>query len=162
MRRFGPRAGQVRCRILTCAARDVPKHAYVPGQTARHAEGRFAPVCATAQLGMSPTQLAQSKAFCTGLFYLQRGYFWEAHELFEPVCMALEEGSEERRLLQALIQLANAQLKLRMHRPKAASRLCIMVRGLLEKLTGARVMEQDISQIMARLEVVEARVDSEL
>ena len=162
MRRFGPRAGQVRCRILTCAARDVPKHAYVPGQTARHAEGRFAPVCATAQLGMSPAQLAQSKAFCTGLFYLQRGYFWEAHELFEPVWMALEEGSEERCLLQALIQLANAQLKLRMHRPKAASRLCIMVRGLLEKLTGVRVMGQDISQFMARLEVVEARVDSEL
>ena len=162
MRRFGPRAGQVRCRILTCAARDVPKHAYVPGQTARHAEGRFAPVCATAQLGMSPTQLAQSKAFCTGLFYLQRGYFWEAHELFEPVWMALEEGSEERCLLQALIQLANAQLKLRMHRPKAASRLCIMVRGLLEKLTGVRVMGQDISQFMARLEMVEARVDSEL
>ena len=162
MRRFGPRAGQVRCRILTCAARDVPKHAYVPGQTARHAEGRFAPACATAQLGMSPTQLAQSKAFCTGLFYLQRGYFWEAHELFEPVWMALEEGSEERCLLQALIQLANAQLKLRMHRPKAASRLCIMVRGLLEKLTGVRVMGQDISQFMARLEVVEARVDSEL
>ena len=162
MRRFGPRAGQVRCRILTCAARDVPKHVYVPGQTARHAEGRFAPVCATAQLGMSPAQLAQSEAFCTGLFYLQRGYFWEAHELFEPVWMALEEGSEERCLLQALIQLANAQLKLRMHRPKAASRLCIMVRGLLEKLTGVRVMGQDISQFMARLEVVEARVDSEL
>ena len=162
MRRFGPRAGQVRCRILTCAARDVPKHVYVPGQTARHAEGRFAPVCATAQLGMSPAQLAQSEAFCTGLFYLQRGYFWEAHELFEPVWMALEEGSEERCLLQALIQLANAQLKLRMHRPKAASRLCIMVRGLLEKLTGVRVMGQDISQFMARLEMVEARVDSEL
>ena len=162
MRRFGPRAGQVRCRILTCAARDVPKHAYVPGQTARHAEGRFAPVCATAQLGMSPAQLAQSEAFCTGLFYLQRGYFWEAHELFEPVWMALEEGSEERCLLQALIQLANAQLKLRMHRPKAASRLCIMVRGLLEKLTGVRVMGQDISQFMARLAMVEARVDSEL
>jgi hypothetical protein len=33
---------------------------------------------------------------------------------------------------------------------------------LLEKLTGVRVMGQDISQFMARLEVVEARVDSEL
>ena len=162
MRRFGPCAGQARCRILTGAARDLPEHAYVPGQTARHAEGRFAPICATAQLGMSPAQLAQSEAFCTGLFYLQRGYFWEAHELFEPVWMALEEGSEERRLLQALIQLANAQLKLRMHRPKAASRLCIMVRGLLEKLTGARVMGQDIAQIMARLEVVEVRAYGEL
>ena len=147
---------------MTGAARELPEHAYVPGLTARHAEGCFEPICATAQKGMSAEQLAQSEAFCTGLYYLQRGYFWEAHELFEPVWMALEEGSEERRLLQALIQLANAQLKVRMHRPKAASRLCIMVRGLLEKLTGARVMGQDISQIMARLEAVEARVDSEL
>ena len=147
---------------MTGAARELPEHAYVPGQTARHAEGRFAPICATAQLGMSPTQLAQSEAFCTGLFYLQRGYFWEAHELFEPVWMALEEGSEERRLLQALIQLANAQLKLTMHRPKAARRLCMMVRTLLDKLTGTQVMGQEISQIVARLEAVESRVDGEL
>ena len=147
---------------MTGAARELPEHAYVPGQTARHAEGRFVPICATAQLGMSPAQLAQSEAFCTGLFYLQRGYFWEAHELFEPVWMALEEGSEERRLLQALIQLANAQLKLTMHRPKAARRLCMMVRALLDKLTGTQVMGQEISQIVARLEAVESRVDGEL
>jgi hypothetical protein len=37
-----------------------------------------------------------------------------------------------------------------------------MVRGLLEKLTGARVMGQDIAQIMARLEVVEVRAYGEL
>ena len=147
---------------MTGAARDVPEHAYVPGLTARHAEGCFEPICATAQKGMHPEQLAQSEAFCTGLYYFRSGYFWEAHELFEPVWMALEEGSDDRRFLQALIQLANAQLKLRMQRPKAASRLCIMVRGLLEKLTRARVMGQDISQIMARLEAVEARACGEL
>ena len=147
---------------MTRADRDLPEHAYVPGQTPRHAEGRFAPICATARQHMSSAQLAQSEAFCKGLYFLRCGYFWEAHELFEPVWMALEEGSEERRLLQALIQLANAQLKLRMQRPKAASRLCIMVRGLLEKLTGARVMGQDISQIMARLRAVEARACGEL
>ena len=147
---------------MTGEERDLPEHAYVPGLTARHAEGCFEPICATAQKGMSAEQLAQSEAFCKGLVFLRCGYFWEAHELFEPVWMALEEGSDERHLLQALIQLANAQLKLRMQRPKAASRLCMMVRGLLEKLTGARVMGQDISQIMARLEAVEARVDCEL
>jgi len=111
---------------------------------------------------MSPAQLAQSEAFCTGLHYLGRGYFWEAHELFEPVWMALEEGSDDRRFLQALIQLANAQLKLKMQRPKAAKRLCIMVRGLLTKLTGARVMGQEISRIVARLEAVEVCIDGEL
>ena len=52
--------------------------------------------------------------------------------------MALEEGSDERRLLQALIQLANAQLKLKMQRPKAAKRLwiyqCYLNRFLEKKL----------------------------
>ena len=147
---------------MTGEERDLPEHAYVPGQTARHAEGRFAPICATAQLGMSTAQLAQSEAFCKGLVFLRCGYFWEAHELFEPVWMALEEGSDERHLLQALIQLANAQLKLKMQRPKAAKRLCIMVRGLLTKLTGARVMGQEISRIVARLEAVEVCIYGEL
>jgi hypothetical protein len=147
---------------LTGEERDLPEHAYVPGLTARHAERRFEPICATAQKGMSAERLAQSEAFCKGLVFLRCGYFWEAHELFEPVWMALEEGSDERHLLQALIQLANAQLKLKMQRPKAAKRLCIMVRGLLTKLTGARVMGQEISRIVARLEAVEVCIDCEL
>lgn len=147
---------------MTGEERDLPEHAYVPGLTARHAERRFEPICATAQKGMSAEQLAQSEAFCKGLVFLRCGYFWEAHELFEPVWMALEEGSDERHLLQALIQLANAQLKLKMQRPKAAKRLCIMVRGLLTKLTGTRVMGQEISRIVARLEAVEVCIDGEL
>ena len=147
---------------MTGEERDLPEHAYVPGLTARHAERRFEPICATAQKGMSAEQLAQSEAFFKGLVFLRCGYFWEAHELFEPVWMALEEGSDERHLLQALIQLANAQLKLKMQRPKAAKRLCIMVRGLLTRLTGARVMGQEISRIVARLEAVEVCIDGEL
>ena len=141
---------------MTRADRGLPEHAYVPGQTPRHTEGRFAPICATARQHMSPAQLAQSEAFCTGLYYFRSGYFWEAHELFEPVWMALEEGSDDRRFLQALIQLANAQLKIKMQRPKAAKRLCMMVRDLLTTLTATRLMGQEISQIVEYLEAVES------
>ena len=147
---------------MTRADRDLPDHAYVPGQTPRHAEGRFAPICATARQHMSPAQLAQSEAFCTGLYYFRSGYFWEAHELFEPVWMALEEGSDDRRFLQALIQLANAQLKIKMQRPKAAKRLCMMVRDLLTTLAATRLMGQEISKIVECLEAVESHVDNEL
>lgn len=137
----------------------MPEHAYVPGQTPRHAEGRFEHLTATVHQSMSPAQLTQSEAFRTGLVYLRRGYFWEAHELFEPVWMALQAGSDDRRLVQALIQLANAQLKLKMQRPKAAKRLCNMVRGLLATLTGTRVMGLELSQIRAQLEAVEGDVN---
>ena len=147
---------------MTRADRGLPEHAYVPGQTPRHTEGRFAPICATARQHMSPAQLAQSEAFCTGLYYFRSGYFWEAHELFEPVWMALEEGSDDRRFLQALIQLANAQLKIKMQRPKAAKRLCMMVRDLLTTLTATRLMGQEISQIVECLEAVESHVDDVL
>ncbi|WP_347820677.1 hypothetical protein [uncultured Planktomarina sp.] len=37
---------------MTGEERDLPEHAYVPGLTARHAERRFEPICATAQKGM--------------------------------------------------------------------------------------------------------------
>jgi len=111
---------------------------------------------------MSPAQLAQSEAFCMGLYYFRSGYFWEAHELFEPVWMALEEGSDDRRFLQALIQLTNAQLKIKMQRPKAAKRLCMMVRDLLTTLTATRLMGQEISQIVECLEAVECHVDDVL
>ena len=49
-----------------------------------------------------------------------------------------------------------------MQRPKAAKRLCMMVRDLLTKLTATRLMGQEISQIVECLEAVESHVDSVL
>lgn len=116
----------------------VPTHAYVPGQNERHSEDAFASVCETAQPGMSAEALAECAAFKHGLHYLEQGHFWEAHEVLEPVWMALPDGIE-RQFTQGLIQLANALLKARMDRPKAALRLCAMARGLIE-VDGETVM----------------------
>ena len=108
----------------------LPAYAYVPGQTPRHAEGGFDPLRATARVGMSVDQLAQCMAWRTGLTYLEAGFFWEAHELMEPVWMALPHDSAERDLVQMMIQLANASLKARMGRPSAVLRLCVRVEGM--------------------------------
>ena len=105
----------------------LPGHAYLPGQTPRHPEGAFEWLRESARAGMSADALARSEAFRAGLVYLEKGYFWEAHEVLEPVWMALPQGSAERHLLQALIQLANARLKARMGRPRAVARLGAMV-----------------------------------
>lgn len=115
----------------------LPGHAYLPGQTPRHAEGSFDALRNTARPGMQPAELAQTPAFRAGLLYLERGYFWEAHEVLEPVWMALPEGAPERHLLQALIQLANARLKARMRRPRAVARLGAMVLGHLDDCRAA-------------------------
>lgn len=106
---------------------DLPAYAYIPGQTPRHAEGSFDPLRVTARAGMGAEQLSRCAAWRTGLTYLEAGFNWEAHELMEPVWMALPEGSNERRLVQMMIQLANASLKARMERPRAVLRLCVSV-----------------------------------
>ena len=125
-----------------------PAHAYVPGRTPRHPEGAFDAIRSSVRPGMDAAALARSAAFRTGLRYLDDAYHWEAHELLEPVWMALPEGAD-RRFVQGLIQLANGLLKLRMGRPKAAARLA----GIAEALLGGqeeRVMGVDRYEMLER------------
>ncbi len=50
-------------------------------------------------------------------------YFWEAHEVWEPVWLAAAVNSRERFLVQGLIQLANARLKQLQGNTRAENRL---------------------------------------
>jgi len=106
----------------------LPPHAYVPGQTARHPEDFFDPIKARLHPGMDAAAPARSDAWRGGWTCFNAGFYWEAHELFEPVWMALPEGPE-REFVQGAIQLANAALKARMDRPRAVVRLCDMAEG---------------------------------
>ncbi|WP_372610840.1 DUF309 domain-containing protein [Aquicoccus sp.] len=114
----------------------LPDRAYVPGRGPRHPEGAFDRLRATARPGMSAKALAGSDAWRGGLWFLANGYFWEAHEVIEPVWMALPPNSAERRMAQAVIQLANGALKLRMGWPAAAARLADQVEALCDETAG--------------------------
>lgn len=116
----------------------LPPFAHVPGATPRHPDGSFASLRATVRPGMAEAELAASPAFRAGLAWLHRGYFWEAHEVLEPVWMALPPDHPARHLTQALIQLANARLKDRMARPRAAARLRALAAGHLAQARQAR------------------------
>ncbi len=115
----------------------LPPFAHLPGLTPRHPEGTFAALRATARPGMDEAALAESPAFRAGLWYLSAGFYWEAHEVLEPVWMALPEGAA-RELTQALIQLANARLKARMGRLRAAARLRAMAFAHLSRARAVR------------------------
>ncbi len=112
----------------------LPPHAYVPGRTARHPEDWFDPF-----KDIAPDPL-NSPAMRIGLYYFHEGYFWECHEVLEAVWLALPDPSAERQMVQAVIQLANACLKLEMGKRRAAERLCDIVQGHLEKAAGAGVI----------------------
>ena len=136
-----------------------PTHAYVPGRTPRHPDGTFDTIRDTARPGDDAETLARSQAFVAGLHYLDTGFYWEAHEVLEPVWMALPEGSAERRFAQALIQLANGRLKLVMDRPRAALRLAGLARRLMADSLGRdRVMGIDPEQVASWVDALEDQV----
>lgn len=134
---------------------DPPPHAYVPGQTPRHAEGAFDALRHTVAEGSSDSELLATPAVRTGLAWMDLGYFWEAHELLEPAWMQARPNSRVRRFLKAAIQTANAGLKDRMGRGRAVVRLCREVRGLLAGLEESEVGAEDLALLdrhLARLE----------
>lgn len=66
---------------------------------------------------------ARHPALRYGLALNERGYFWEAQEVLEAVWAAAPQGGRERILLRACVHVANANLRLRMQRPRSAARL---------------------------------------
>lgn len=78
---------------------------HLPGQNARPPEGAITP------------------GLAEGLSLYRAGFFWEAHEAWEPLWLAAAPNSRERAFLQALIQLANGWLKCAMDKPAAAARI---------------------------------------
>lgn len=131
--------------MLAASARRIipmPPHAYVPGESARHAEGAFDALRADPET-----------AWRAGCHYLAEGYFWEAHEMLEAVWMAQPQGSAERRVVQALIQVANAGLKARMGRPRAVERLWALAEAGFANERGV-VFGVSVGSVRARLAAV--------
>ena len=129
----------------------------MPGRNARHPEDAFDALKRTVVPGAGAAELARSEAFRAGLRFLHAGYFWEAHEVLEPVWAALPDGGAERRLVQGLIQLANGRLKLRMGRPKAALRLAGLARALVPARAPGTLMTVDLEDLHQWIDALERR-----
>ncbi len=102
---------------------------------------------------MSVAQIRASDAWQGGWVLFDQGFFWEAHEVWEPVWMCLPRHSDERTMVQACIQLANAHLKKIMGRPNAVLRLCGMVERQIEGFNNsAPVFGVDVSELNRRVQ----------
>lgn len=126
----------------------MPPHTYVPGQNARHPEDWFDAIKASVTADIPAAALGQTAAWQAGREYFDAGYFWECHEVLEAVWMRCPDPSPERAVTQALIQLANARLKLRMGKPRATLRLCNLVDGHLAQCAGREmILGVDVQEI---------------
>jgi predicted metal-dependent hydrolase len=109
----------------TAASLPLPGWAYVPGETGE-AEADHDTLWQAKAL--VPARFrdfvpARHPALRYGIALNDAGYFWESQEVLEAVWAAAPQGGRERILLRACIQIANANLKLRMQKPHAAARL---------------------------------------
>jgi len=139
----------------------LPPYAYVPGINGRHDPEIFAPFHASVCGAMGPEELARSIAWRAGWVFVQNGYYWEAHEVLEAVWSVLPPGSDERLFVQAIIQAANAALKLEMQRPKATLKLCGIALELLTSVRGrAAVMDRPVDDVKTFLTTVRQRAES--
>ena len=117
----------------------LPRWAYVPGERADAEPDHDTLWQAKA---LVPSQFrgfvpARHPALRYGIALNDAGYFWESHQELEAVWAAVPQGGRERILLRACIQIASANLKLRMQKPHAAARL--LGEALVElKALGAR------------------------
>jgi hypothetical protein len=109
----------------TAAHLPLPGWAYVPGEAADSEPdyetlGQAKALVPAQFFGFVPTR---HPALRYGMTLNDAGYFWESQQVLEAVWAAAPQVGPERILLRACIQVATANLKLRMLKPHAATRL---------------------------------------
>ena len=103
----------------------------------------------------------ENQTYLYGVDLYNAGFFWEAHEVWEPVWMRAGGNSRERLAVQGLIQLSNACLKLVMQRPEAARRLLDISRDkLLEaSQSGETIMGVDLPDLSTGIHTFRTKID---
>ena len=115
----------------------LPRWAYVPGAAA-DADADYdtlAQVMALVPSRFRDFVPARHPALRYGLALNDHGFFWESQQVLEAVWAAAPQGGRERILLRACTQIAGANLKLRMMKSHAASRLLGEALGELKTLS---------------------------
>ena len=134
----------------------MPPHAYVPGRSARHPEHWFDDITASVTPEIPPHDLHNTLAFIAGRVYFDAGFYWECHEVLDPVWMQTKEPSPERDVVLAFIQLANARLKMRLEQSRAAWRLCDTAETHLSRCpTDRKILGVHVSEMLS--EVISTR-----
>ncbi len=130
----------------------MPATRHLPGSGSTPDRERLDAVTAVCPLRTDPLAWSANAAWLYGWRLLAGGFYWEAHEAWEPVWQRCAPNSRERLLVQALIQLANALLKRRLGRERACVRLLGEAAGLLDELSrrggaGRSLMGVDIAAL---------------
>ncbi len=126
--------------------RAVPRLTDIPFPLEPFQKGRTRPVLPV---------LEGAAAWHYGVDLFNAGYFWEAHEIWEPLWRVAADGSVERVAFKALIQIAASRVKLRAGNVRAARRLAERAAGALDALGAARFRGVDLAELAAHARAIE-------
>src|SRR5436309_5637245 len=118
----------------------LPRWAWIPGVETEAAHETLAMARAMVPARFNGFVPARHPALRYGLGLNDAGFFWESQEILEAVWAAAPQGGRERILLRACIQIANANLRLRMQKPHAALRFLGGALGELDTLDARKAV----------------------
>jgi hypothetical protein len=113
----------------------LPRWAHVPGRDAQADTDALSRAKSSVPPRYDGFVPVNDPALRYGLALNDEGFFWESHEILEAVWKAAPKGGCDRILLRACIQVANANLKLKMDRPHAVRRLLCEALAELNEVT---------------------------
>src|SRR3954447_12355585 len=116
----------------------LPRWVHRPGEHTEPDRAALAPAKALVPVRFEAGVPASHPALRYGLKLNDAGFFWECHEILEAIWQAAPQGGCDRIVLRALIQIANANLKARLGRPRAVVRLFGEALAELEELQRRR------------------------
>ena len=102
--------------------RALPAYAYLPGKFPHPVRDPQGHSYIAGGLGVCVEPAPSAEDFAWGVDLFNHGYYWEAHEAWEPLWKASTRGSTRRALLKGLILLSAAGVKLREAKHPAAAR----------------------------------------
>lgn len=122
-----------------------PSYAHLPGINKRPDDGFLEAIIENVPPLSSVESPEKYSLWLYGLRLIEGGYFWEAHEVLEPVWFQCVPNSREKFLVQGIIQYANARLKFCMNRLGAVRRLAVMADDLLQEAARGEEVVMGIS-----------------
>ena len=135
----------------------LPRQRHLPGINARPVDHFLDAIAHFDDPPVSDANAAQHLGWNYGLRLINEGYFWEAHEVLEPVWWQARPNSAERHLVQTTIHLTNGALKLRLNRTRAASKLAKRATEGCERAFVAspeRLLGLDQAQLVAAISAI--------
>ena len=130
----------------------LPEEKHLPGVNARPNDGFLHAIAQQAHEQTSDDRATANVPWLYGIRLINEGFYWEAHEVLEAVWMKALPNSRERFLVQCLIHISNARLKLALKQEHAATRLQgLAVYAAERALSGyqGHLMGLDSSKVMS-------------